>query len=211
VVPPALRGLKIGVNLRWLDFTLVDDSRSVVVGRRSFHAAIWNEHGVTLSLAADQCLQNTIPSRSCFTLCPVTEFSDLVPAHYLPGQPNDKMDLVQGMSFIIQKKEFRKLCLWSYSSILYIHARAPTPPHMHARTHAHAHTRAHRERERESHCITKFWLFYFLSNGVPICYNYKTTPEFYVIAMCVHAYTKIVCNKNCNSVYCLISNAILHV
>jgi hypothetical protein len=91
------------VNLRWSDFTL-DDSLSVVVGRRCFHAAMWNGHGVTLSLAADQCLQNTIPSRSCFTLCPVTEFSDLVPAHYLPGQPKDKMDLVQGMSFIIQKK-----------------------------------------------------------------------------------------------------------
>jgi hypothetical protein len=104
VVLPPLRGLKTAINLRWSDFTLLDDSRSVVVGRRSFHAALWSGHGVTLSLAADQCLQNTIPSRSCFTLCPVTEFSDLVPAHYLPGQPKDKNDLVQGKSFIIQKR-----------------------------------------------------------------------------------------------------------
>lgn len=116
MVLPALRGLKTAVNLRWSDFTLVDDSRSVVVGRRSFHAAMWSGHGVTLSLAVDQCLQNTIPSRSCFTLCPITEFSDLVPAHYLPGQPKDKMDLVQGMSFIIQKT-YWKSCLCSYSSI----------------------------------------------------------------------------------------------
>jgi len=96
VVPPVLRGLKTAVNLRWTDFTLLDDCDSVVVGRRSFHAALWGGHSVTLSLTADQCLQSTIPSRGCFTLCPITEFSDLVPACHLAGQPKDRMDLVQG-------------------------------------------------------------------------------------------------------------------
>jgi hypothetical protein len=101
IVPPALRGLKTVANLRWTDFTVLDDSHSVVVGRRSFHSALWGGHGVTVSLMADQCLQSTIPSRGCFTLCPITEFSDLVPAYYLPGQPKDKADLVQGISPII--------------------------------------------------------------------------------------------------------------
>jgi hypothetical protein len=101
VVPPALRSLKTAANLRWTDFTLLDDSRSVVVGRRSFLSALWGGHGVTLSLMADQCLQSTIPSRGCFTLCPITEFSDVVPAHFLPGQPKNKTDLVQGTSPII--------------------------------------------------------------------------------------------------------------
>ena len=96
VVPPALRGLKTAVSLRWTDFTLLDDCDSVVVGRRLFHAALWGGLSVTLSLTADQCMQSTIPSRGCFTLCPITEFSDLVPACHLSGQPKDRTDLVQG-------------------------------------------------------------------------------------------------------------------
>ncbi|XP_069671433.1 uncharacterized protein [Periplaneta americana] len=102
LVPPALRGLKSALNLRWTDFT-VDESRPVVVGRRSFCSALWGAHGVTLSLTVDQTLQSGVSSGGCFSLRPLTEFSDLVPARFLPGQPPDKEDLMQASVVVLRR------------------------------------------------------------------------------------------------------------
>ena len=92
-VPPALRALKMAPNLRWTDFTLQEDT-CVTVGRRRFHPAIWGSHPVTLVVTQDQSLQ----SRGC--LCPLAEFSDLVPQRFLPTTSRESEDLSQGMCII---------------------------------------------------------------------------------------------------------------
>ncbi|XP_044739489.1 probable serine/threonine-protein kinase DDB_G0282963 [Chrysoperla carnea] len=116
IIQPALRGLKTAPNLRWTDFSIVDTTNSNQlngggnnggsgglngcitsaatrhIGRRCFHTALWGAHHVTLALTLEQgsMLQtNTILSLAPFTLVPITEFSDLVPYHYLPNNNNN--------------------------------------------------------------------------------------------------------------------------
>lgn len=104
VVAPALRGLKTAVNLRWTDFTHSEDSWAVSVGRRVFHPAQWASQHVTLCLTVDQGLQSGLSSRGgTSTLTPLTEFSDLVPAHYLPGHAKGKAQLTQASVAVLSK------------------------------------------------------------------------------------------------------------
>lgn len=96
VIPPALRGLKAAENLRWSDFTIMEDSRKMVAGHRVFYPAIWCGQNVTLCVTMSQGLQSTPSSRSSSLLTPITEFSDLVPAMYLPMGPKENQELLQG-------------------------------------------------------------------------------------------------------------------
>lgn len=94
-IQPALRGLKTSPNLRWNDFSLVENQNStcnnnitqnkVDVGKRCFHTALWGAHHVTLALMEQgSMLQTNTLALAPFTLVPITEFSDLVPINYLP-------------------------------------------------------------------------------------------------------------------------------
>ncbi|XP_033209949.1 uncharacterized protein LOC117168421 isoform X2 [Belonocnema kinseyi] len=69
-----LRGLK-NANLRLSDFTL-DSASSVLVGRRIFYSAIWNDQNLTICITFDP---TTHVSRKEFYLAPIVEFMDSVP------------------------------------------------------------------------------------------------------------------------------------
>ncbi|PSN47609.1 hypothetical protein C0J52_04558 [Blattella germanica] len=56
LVPPALRGLKTALNVRWIDFSVQEDA-CIVVARQAFHPAVWGSHPVTLTVTTDQSLQ----------------------------------------------------------------------------------------------------------------------------------------------------------
>ncbi|XP_068086010.1 uncharacterized protein [Anabrus simplex] len=103
-IPVALRGLKTAVNLCWTDFVVPDESRAVVVGRRTFHQAQWSSHQVTLCLAVDQGLQSGLPTRGGSSMpVPITEFSDLVPCRYLSVHSKGKGDLIQAWVTVLTK------------------------------------------------------------------------------------------------------------
>jgi len=84
---------------------MIIDSIGLVVGKRVFHQAVWqNSVYVTLVLASDS---NQMVSGVCSELnqmCggvsgalkPITEFCDLVPNNYLPSMPSTKVQMVQG-------------------------------------------------------------------------------------------------------------------
>jgi hypothetical protein len=101
----ALRPILNSLNLRFDDFLIID-SIGLVVGKRVFHQALWqNSSYVTLMLTSDA---NQIVSGSELNqmsggvsgaLQPITEFHDLVPNNYLPSMPTTKVQLVQGRDF----------------------------------------------------------------------------------------------------------------
>jgi len=104
VIPLTLRPLANTMNLRFDDFTILETARGIVVGRRAFHTAIWSNHiHVTLALSSD-CNQmygvggelNQLTGAASGALNPITEFSDLVPSHYLPLMPCTQVRMVQG-------------------------------------------------------------------------------------------------------------------
>lgn len=86
--------------LRWADFSIVDSSSGVIVGKRAFYHGLWGAHHVTLALSKQQPCSVHKPALGSFNLTPVTEFSDLIPASLL--QPNENTNssdenLVQGI------------------------------------------------------------------------------------------------------------------
>lgn len=66
-----LRGLK-NASLRLQEFHL-DLNSPVVIGKRIFYSATWNEHNVTLCIAFDLAVH---VSRREFYLAPIVEFMD---------------------------------------------------------------------------------------------------------------------------------------
>lgn len=82
---------------------MILDSIGLVVGRRVFHQAVWqNSIYVTLVLTSD-CNQmvsgsklNQLSGGISGALNPITEFCDLVPNNYLPSMPTIKVQMVQG-------------------------------------------------------------------------------------------------------------------
>jgi hypothetical protein len=101
-VPPSLRPLANCLNLRFDDFIILD-SIGLVVGRRVFHQALWqNAIYVTLVLTSDSNQMvsgsglNQMSGGVSGALNSVTEFCDLVPNNYLPSMPTTKVQMVQG-------------------------------------------------------------------------------------------------------------------
>lgn len=92
-IPPALRGLKT-LNLRWNDFT-IKNANPLLLGRRTFHQALWGTHHVTLVINRGLVPSCTL-SLGTFNLNPVTEFNDLVPIKYLGENEPDESKQVQG-------------------------------------------------------------------------------------------------------------------
>ncbi|XP_044755946.1 uncharacterized protein LOC123314706 [Coccinella septempunctata] len=92
-IPPALRGLKTSSNLRWSDFT-VKNANPLILGRRTFHQALWGTHHVTLAINRGLVPSCTL-SLGTFNLNPVTEFNDLVPVKYLGETESDASRQVQ--------------------------------------------------------------------------------------------------------------------
>ncbi|KAJ9579553.1 hypothetical protein L9F63_004738 [Diploptera punctata] len=117
-VPPALRALKMAPNLRWTDFTVQEDA-CVIVGRRAFHPAVWSSQPVTLIVTQDQSLQ----SRGC--LCPLAEFSDLVPVRFLPGGSRDSSDVVQACVGVLSRMQVDSISSYGVN----LHNRLPEDGH----------------------------------------------------------------------------------
>ncbi|XP_051164473.1 uncharacterized protein LOC127283559 isoform X2 [Leptopilina boulardi] len=69
-----LRGLK-NANLRFNDFTL-ESTSSVIIGKRIFYSATWNDQNVTICIAFNPTMH---VSRKDFYLAPIVEFIDAVP------------------------------------------------------------------------------------------------------------------------------------
>lgn len=95
-IPPALRALSSAVNLRWTDFIIAKDTTGVAVERRVFYPALWGTHNVTVSLMAEQGLNSSLHAKGPFSLNPITELNDLVPASYLPMLKKDDSEPIQG-------------------------------------------------------------------------------------------------------------------
>lgn len=98
-----MRPISNSMNLRFDDFLIID-SIGLVVGKRVFHQAIWqNSVYVTLMLTSDanQIVSgnelNQMSGGVSGALHPITEFHDLVPNNYLPSMPTTKVQLVQGI------------------------------------------------------------------------------------------------------------------
>ncbi|KAJ8898257.1 hypothetical protein PR048_003617 [Dryococelus australis] len=115
-VPPALRVLKTAANLCWADFSIPEDSHTLVVGRRAFHAALLGSHAVTVCVTQDQGMHCTLSAKGCFTLGPLAEFCDLVPAKYLPSSLRSHMQLVQACVTVLPRLQLHTI--QSYASLL---------------------------------------------------------------------------------------------
>ncbi|KAK5649960.1 hypothetical protein RI129_000989 [Pyrocoelia pectoralis] len=93
-IQPALRGLKTASNLRWTNLSIKENLPPLIVGPRVFHQAIWGVHHVTIIISTGSTPINSQPL-STFTLNPITEFTDLIPAKYFPSATPDDSKLVQ--------------------------------------------------------------------------------------------------------------------
>jgi hypothetical protein len=105
------------MNLRFDDFNIIEGAMGIVVGRRAFHSAIWNNCAqLTLAVSAD-CNQisgvtgdmHQMSGAASGALNPIAEFCDLVPNNYLPLMPSTQIRMVQGMrekTFKITSKLF---------------------------------------------------------------------------------------------------------
>jgi hypothetical protein len=101
--------------LRFEDFLIID-SIGLVVGRRVFHQAVWqNSVHVTLMLTSDanQIVSgnelNQMSGGVSGALNPITEFYDLVPNNYLPSMPTKKTSLVQATITVLPKLQVETL------------------------------------------------------------------------------------------------------
>lgn len=96
VLPIALglRGLK-NANLRFSDFTL-DPTSSVIVGRRKFYSAIWNDQNVTICITFDPTMH---VSRKEFYLAPIVEFMDGVPQELSKKRESNGRKNIEGTYF----------------------------------------------------------------------------------------------------------------
>ncbi|XP_063235603.1 uncharacterized protein LOC134538320 isoform X2 [Bacillus rossius redtenbacheri] len=115
-VPAALRVLKTAANLCWADFAVPEESHPLVVGRRAFHAASWGAHPVSLCVTQDQGLHCALPPKGCFTLDPLAEFCDLVPAEYLPPPQRPRSQLVQACVTVMPRLQLHTI--QSYAAAL---------------------------------------------------------------------------------------------
>ena len=104
-IPSPLRPIANCINLRFDDFIIIDSVGGLVVGKRVFHQAIWNNSVyVTLVLTSDSnqmvsgvCSElNQMSGGVSGALKPITEFCDLVQSNYLPLMPSTKVQMVQG-------------------------------------------------------------------------------------------------------------------
>lgn len=83
----------------------------MVVGRRAFHSAIWNNcASVTLALSADYNQVsgvsgelNQLSGAASGALNPIIEFCDLVPSNYLPLMPSIQIRMVQATISVLPK------------------------------------------------------------------------------------------------------------
>jgi hypothetical protein len=101
------------MNLRFDDFNIIEGAMGIVVGRRAFHSAIWNNCAqLTLAVSAD-CNQisgvtgdmHQMSGAASGALNPIAEFCDLVPNNYLPLMPSTQIRMVQGMCENFQNHE----------------------------------------------------------------------------------------------------------
>lgn len=84
---------------------MVDGSAGVCVGKRSFYHGLWGPHHVTLALSREQGSMHK-PLLGSFSMSPVTEFSDLIPAAYLPSESvlEEESNLIQGMIILFNRR-----------------------------------------------------------------------------------------------------------
>lgn len=108
-VPPSLRPISNCLNLRFDDFIILD-SIGLVVGKRVFHQALWqNSIYVTLVLTSDSNQMvsgselNQMSGGVSGALNSITEFCDLVPNNYLPSMPTTKVQMVQATITVLPK------------------------------------------------------------------------------------------------------------
>ncbi|XP_070506301.1 serine-rich adhesin for platelets isoform X2 [Chironomus tepperi] len=114
-IPPSLRPIANCLNLRFDDFTILD-SIGLVVGKRVFHQAVWqNSIYITLVLTSDanQMVSgselNQMSGGISGALNPITEFCDLVPNNYLPSMPTAKIQMVQATITVLPKMQVETL------------------------------------------------------------------------------------------------------
>lgn len=93
-VQPALRGLKTASNLRWSNFSIKENLPPLTVGSRVFHQAVWGVHHVTIIISTGSTPINSQPLGT-FTLNPITEFTDLIPAKYTSSGAQDDSKQIQ--------------------------------------------------------------------------------------------------------------------
>ncbi|KAK9887198.1 hypothetical protein WA026_021040 [Henosepilachna vigintioctopunctata] len=115
-IPPVLRGLKSISNLRCDDFT-IKTVNPVVLGKRTFHQALWGTHHVTLSINRGLAPSCTL-SLGTFNLIPVTEFSDLVPLSYVGENETNESKQVQATIIVLPWMQVNSM--QSFSSLLKI-------------------------------------------------------------------------------------------
>lgn len=72
-------------------------NQPVLVGSRVFHQALWGAQPVTLVISTGS-IPTSSQSLGTFTLTPLTEFSDIIPAKYLAAtpQPTEDNKQIQG-------------------------------------------------------------------------------------------------------------------
>ncbi|CAH1717775.1 unnamed protein product [Chironomus riparius] len=114
-IPSSMRPIANCLNLRFDDFIILD-SIGLVVGKRVFHQAVWqNSIYVTLVLTSDanQMVSgselNQMSGGISGALNPITEFCDLVPNNYLPSMPTAKIQMVQATITVLPKMQVETL------------------------------------------------------------------------------------------------------
>lgn len=107
-----LRGLK-NANPRFSDFTL-DSASSVIVGKRIFYSATWNDQNVTICIAFNPTMH---VSRKDFYLAPIIEFIDAVPEEISQKIGCNGRKTIEGLTinFYNMRRKSRKWYEFNYA------------------------------------------------------------------------------------------------
>lgn len=74
---------------------MISTGPSTVIGSRTFQQAMWGSCCVTLVISSETVLTSTL-SFGTYNLVPITEFTDLLPAKYLPNNNVNEENHLQG-------------------------------------------------------------------------------------------------------------------
>jgi hypothetical protein len=97
-VPSSLRPLAVAINLRFEDFSVLSESEGLRTRTRAFYPATWGSSHlpVTLMVSTDMAL-SAGSARNPFSLAPLAQLVDRVPAYLLPVPPASPSGRAQGI------------------------------------------------------------------------------------------------------------------
>jgi hypothetical protein len=96
-VPSSLRPLAVAMNLRFEDFSVLSESEGLRTRTRAFYPATWGTSHlpVTLMVSNDMALSSA-HARNPFSVAPLAQLVDRVPAYLLPVPPPAPIGTAQG-------------------------------------------------------------------------------------------------------------------